>query len=167
MAIPTNPPPRRFAERTGRDVWTFSGPFAYLESVQAAGSVAAPLLAGASFTLVALVLQSPSPFGRWQNVSLLLFVAAWRKSSPSSRLPGPAATWQHRTTSGSGSRTISSIAGSVLPNGSSNISGSTTSARGDGLDERGPGSMPGYRFCWPGSRWEWCRRDPSAPAAGR
>jgi hypothetical protein len=78
MANPTNPPPdsRRFAERAGRDVWTLSGPFGYLESIQAAGSVAAPLLAGASFTLVALVLQSPSPFGRWQNVSLLLFVAA-------------------------------------------------------------------------------------------
>jgi hypothetical protein len=78
MANPTNPPPpsRRFAERTGRDVWTSGGPFGYLESVQAAGSVAAPLLAGASFTLVALVLQSASPFGRWQNFSLLLFVAA-------------------------------------------------------------------------------------------
>lgn len=63
-------------QRTGRDVWTTRGPLAYLESIQAAGSVAAPLLAGASFTLVALVLQSPKPFGRWQDVSLLLFVAA-------------------------------------------------------------------------------------------
>jgi hypothetical protein len=34
------------------------------------------LLAGASFTLVALFLQSPTSFGRWQDVSLLLFVAA-------------------------------------------------------------------------------------------
>src|SRR6185437_14336560 len=76
MANPTNPPPRRFVQRTGRDVWTTSGPPAYLESIQAAGTVAAPLLAGASFTLVALVLQSPTPFGRWQDVSLLLFVAA-------------------------------------------------------------------------------------------
>ena len=63
-------------QRTGRDVWTTRGPLAYLESIQAAGSVAAPLLAAASFTLVALVLQSPKPFGRWQDVSLLLFVAA-------------------------------------------------------------------------------------------
>ena len=38
--------------------------------------MAAPLLAGASFTLVALVLQSQTPFGRWQDISLLLFVAA-------------------------------------------------------------------------------------------
>jgi hypothetical protein len=76
MVNPTNPRPRRFVERTGRDVWTTRGPLAYLESIQAAGTVAAPLLAGASFTLVALVLQSSSPFGRWQEVSLLLFVAA-------------------------------------------------------------------------------------------
>ena len=76
MANPTNPRPQRFVRRTGRDVWTTRGPLAYLESIQAAGSVAAPLLAGASFTLVALVLQSPKPFGRWQDVSLLLFVAA-------------------------------------------------------------------------------------------
>src|SRR3984957_16935100 len=78
MANPTNPPlpSRRFAERTGRDVWTSGGPFGYLESVQAAGSVAAPLLAGASFTLVALVLQSTTPFGRWQDLALLLLVAA-------------------------------------------------------------------------------------------
>jgi len=76
MANPTNPRPRRFVQRTGRDVWTTRGPLAYLESIHAAGTVAAPLLAGASFTLVALVLQSSTPFGRWQNVSLLLFVAA-------------------------------------------------------------------------------------------
>jgi hypothetical protein len=76
MANPTNPRLRRFVQRTGRDVWTTRGPLAYLESIQAAGTVAAPLLAAASFTLVALVLQSPTPFGRWQDVSLLLFVAA-------------------------------------------------------------------------------------------
>jgi hypothetical protein len=76
MANPTNPRPRRFVQRNGRDVWTTRGPLAYLDSIQAAGSVAAPLLAGASFTLVALVLQSQTTFGRWQNVSLLLFVAA-------------------------------------------------------------------------------------------
>jgi hypothetical protein len=76
MANPTNLRPRRFVQRTGRDVWTTRGPLAYLESIQAAGTVAAPLLAGASFTLVALVLQSPIQFGRWQNVSLLLFAAA-------------------------------------------------------------------------------------------
>ena len=39
MANPTNPRPRRFVERTGRDVWTTRGPLAYLESIQAAGTV--------------------------------------------------------------------------------------------------------------------------------
>jgi len=76
MANPTNRRPPSFVQRTGRDVWASNGPFAYVESIQAAGTVAAPLLAGASFTLVALVLQTSTPFGRWQDVSLLLFVAA-------------------------------------------------------------------------------------------
>src|ERR1700733_12727628 len=76
MVNPTNLKPRRFVPRTGRDVWAFPGPLGYLESIQAAGSVAAPLLAGASFTLVALVLQSTTPFGRWQNLALLLLVGA-------------------------------------------------------------------------------------------
>jgi hypothetical protein len=76
MVNPTNSGPPRFVRRTGRDVWTFTGPPGYLESIQGAGSVAAPLLAGASFTLVALVLQSATPFGRWQDLALLLLVAA-------------------------------------------------------------------------------------------
>jgi hypothetical protein len=76
MVNPTNSQHRRFVPRTGRDIWTFPGPPGYLESIQAAGSIAAPLLAGASFTLVALVLQSATPFGRWQDLALLLLVAA-------------------------------------------------------------------------------------------
>lgn len=76
MVNPTNRRPRRYVPRTGRDVWTPAEPLGYLESIQAAGSVAAPLLAAASFTLVALVLQSSTPFGRWENLALLLFVAA-------------------------------------------------------------------------------------------
>jgi hypothetical protein len=76
MVNPTNLEPRRFVPRTGRDVWAFLGPPGYLESIQAAGSVAAPLFAGASFTLVALVLQSTTPFGRWQDLTLLLLVGA-------------------------------------------------------------------------------------------
>jgi hypothetical protein len=76
MVNPTNSRPRRYVPRTGRDVWTFSGPPGYLESIQAAGNVAAPLLAGASFTLVALVLQSTTAFGRWQDLALLLLVGA-------------------------------------------------------------------------------------------
>src|SRR6185437_542531 len=76
MVNPTNRGPRRYVPRAGRDVWTPAQPLGYLESIQAAGSVASPLLAGASFTLVALVLQSSTPFGRWEDLALLLFVAA-------------------------------------------------------------------------------------------
>jgi hypothetical protein len=76
MVTPTNSEPRRFVPRAGRDVWKFAGPLGYLESIQAAGSVTAPLLADASFTLVALILQSTTPFGRWQDLALLLLVPA-------------------------------------------------------------------------------------------
>jgi hypothetical protein len=76
MADPTNFRPRHFEPRTGRDVWASTSPLGYSESIRAAGTVAAPLLAGASFTLVALVLQSGTPFGRWPNLALLSFVAA-------------------------------------------------------------------------------------------
>jgi hypothetical protein len=75
MGNPTNLEPR-YVPRTGRDVWARPNPVGYLESIQSAGSVAAPLLAGASFTLVALVLQSTTPFGRWQDLALFLLVAA-------------------------------------------------------------------------------------------
>lgn len=76
MGNPTNLEPTRFVRRTGRNVWALPSPLGYQESIQSAGSVAAPLLAGASFTLVALVLQSTTPFGRWQDLALLLLVAA-------------------------------------------------------------------------------------------
>jgi hypothetical protein len=76
MGNPTNLEPCRYEPRTGQDVWAFPLPLGYLDSIQSAGSVAAPLLAGASFTLVALVLQSAIPFGRWQDLALLLLVAA-------------------------------------------------------------------------------------------
>src|ERR1700735_3823437 len=76
MVNPTNVQPFRYVKREGQDVWSSAGPPWYLESIQAAGSVAAPLLAGASFTLVALVLQSTTPFSRWQDLALLLLVAA-------------------------------------------------------------------------------------------
>jgi hypothetical protein len=76
MGGPTNLESRRYAPRAGRDVWALPDPVGYLQSIQSAGSVAAPLLAGASFTLVALVLQSTTPFGRWQDLALLLLVAA-------------------------------------------------------------------------------------------
>jgi hypothetical protein len=76
MGDPTNLDPRRYVPRTGRNVWALPNPVGYLESIQSAGSVAAPLLAGASFTLVALVLQSATPFGRWQDLALLFLIAA-------------------------------------------------------------------------------------------
>jgi hypothetical protein len=41
-----------------------------------AASVAGPLLAAISFTLVVLVLQADTPVTRWRDVSLLLFVSA-------------------------------------------------------------------------------------------
>lgn len=66
----------RGAPRTGRDVWTLPGYPGYLDSIQAAGGVAAPLLAGASFTLAALVMQASTPFARWPDLALGCFVAA-------------------------------------------------------------------------------------------
>lgn len=66
----------RGAPRTGRDVWTLPGYPGYLDSVQSAGAVAAPLLAGASFTLAALVLQASTPFARWPDLALGCFVGA-------------------------------------------------------------------------------------------
>ena len=76
MGNPSNLEPRRYVPRTGRDVWALPNPVGYLESIQSTGSLVAPLLAAASFTLVALVLQSATPFGRWQDLALLLLVAA-------------------------------------------------------------------------------------------
>jgi hypothetical protein len=71
----THPDPGS-ASPAGQRAWAAPNPPGFLESIQAAGSVAAPLLAGASFTLVALVLQSATLFARWQDVALLFFVAA-------------------------------------------------------------------------------------------
>jgi len=76
MGNPTNLEPRSYVPRSGRDVWALPNPVGYLESIQSAGSIAAPLLAGASFALVALVLQATTRFGRWQDLALLFLVAA-------------------------------------------------------------------------------------------
>lgn len=60
--------------------WRPPVPMGYLESIQSVGGVAAPLLAGGSFTLAALALQSAVPgseaVSRWPDASLALFVAA-------------------------------------------------------------------------------------------
>lgn len=60
----------------GKNVWEPPELPGYLESIQAAGAFAAPLLATASFTLVALVLQASAPFARWPDLALLFFVGA-------------------------------------------------------------------------------------------
>ncbi|MGI5170981.1 hypothetical protein ACQEU3_42185 [Spirillospora sp. CA-253888] len=60
--------------------WRPPAPMGYLDSIQAVGGFAAPLLAGGSFTLAVLALQSsipgPTAVSRWPNAALLLFVAA-------------------------------------------------------------------------------------------
>ncbi|MER6631253.1 hypothetical protein ABT301_24045 [Streptomyces sp. NPDC000987] len=60
--------------------WRPPVPMGYLESIQAVGGMAAPLLAGGSFTLAVLALQSSVPgpvaVSRWPDASLALFVAA-------------------------------------------------------------------------------------------
>ncbi|MBD3010505.1 hypothetical protein [Streptomyces sp. 5-10] len=57
--------------------WRPPVPMGYLDSIQAVGGFAAPLLAGGSFTLAVVALQSaPGPAGvsRWPNAALALFV---------------------------------------------------------------------------------------------
>jgi hypothetical protein len=66
----------RASPRTGRDVWTKPGLPGHLDSTQAAGGFAAPLLATASFALVALVLQANPSFTRWPDLALLCFIGA-------------------------------------------------------------------------------------------
>jgi hypothetical protein len=64
----------------GHMSWRPPVPLGYLESIQAVGGFAAPLLAGGSFTLAVLALQSSTPgpaaVSRWPNASLALFLAA-------------------------------------------------------------------------------------------
>jgi len=67
---------RNAAQRQGEDVWTVIEPLGYLDSIQAVGAFPAPILAGASFTFAALILQSARPFARWPDLALLGFIAA-------------------------------------------------------------------------------------------
>jgi hypothetical protein len=69
-------PEFRFTPRTGKDVWGAPVLPGYFESIQSAGTIAAPLLATVSFTLVALVLQAATPFTRWPDLALVFFVGA-------------------------------------------------------------------------------------------
>jgi hypothetical protein len=85
---PSLPPSARRARRRvrgplPRNTWEAPIPLGYPGSVQALGGLAAPLLAGASFTMTALLLpaitvDSPgsTPFARWGEIGLTLFVAA-------------------------------------------------------------------------------------------
>lgn len=60
--------------------WTAPMPLGYFASIQNMGGLAAPLLAGASFTMIALLLpvanRSDQRFARWPDVSLMLLVVA-------------------------------------------------------------------------------------------
>jgi hypothetical protein len=64
------------AQRVGTDVWDWDKPLGYLDSIQAVGAFAAPILAGASFTLAALMLQASSSVARWPDIALLCLVGA-------------------------------------------------------------------------------------------
>jgi len=60
--------------------WRPPQPSGYLESIQAVGGFAAPLLAGASFALAVLGLQAAATpataYSRWPDASLAFFIAA-------------------------------------------------------------------------------------------
>jgi hypothetical protein len=72
MASPDTGPPER-SHLSGW--WLPTGGYGAPAALQSVGSVAAPLLAGFSFTLVGLVLTSPERI-RWPDASLVLFTAA-------------------------------------------------------------------------------------------
>jgi hypothetical protein len=66
------PPTARFDAQTS---WGVPDDFGAAAAVQSIGTVAAPLLAGFSFTLLTLVVQNPDDFAE-PGLTLLLFVAA-------------------------------------------------------------------------------------------
>ena len=68
-------PPGGSYGRRDRSPWNVPKPYGAPGALQSAGTVAAPLLAGFSFTLVGLVLTSPGTI-RWPDASLALLTAA-------------------------------------------------------------------------------------------
>jgi len=68
------PPPDEWRDGT-QSPWRLPVAYGSAAALQAIGTVAAPLLAGFSFTLGGLVLSTPDRI-RWPNATLLLFVAA-------------------------------------------------------------------------------------------
>jgi hypothetical protein len=70
------PPPLYGYEARSGSPWLLpKGPHGASAALQSIGTVAAPLLAGFSFTLVALILTSPEPI-RWPGATLVLMTAA-------------------------------------------------------------------------------------------
>lgn len=69
-------PPRRLP----RDTWQPPLPLGYAASIQGLGGFAAPLLAGASFTMAALLLPTLAAdqprFARWPDAAVSLFIAS-------------------------------------------------------------------------------------------
>lgn len=55
--------------------WGAPSPLGHYTALQSAGGIAAPLLAGFSFTMTSVLLTSPGT-SRWQNATLALFVSA-------------------------------------------------------------------------------------------
>jgi len=81
VAAPPGPEPRRDPRAPSSEPWTPwsvpTGPLNLPTAVRSAGTVAAPLLAGFSFTLAGLVLSLiPDGVVRWPDLALLLFVVA-------------------------------------------------------------------------------------------
>lgn len=59
--------------------WKYPEPLGYFGSIQAAGGLAAPLLAGFSFTVLAVILPATTgaqQFNRWPNLTLSLLLSA-------------------------------------------------------------------------------------------
>ncbi len=81
MTGSARPPGRRRSPRPPgpRSPWRPPTPLGYPRSIESAGGLAAPLLAGAAFTMTSIFLQGIGPgpgFTRWPNVALTLFVLA-------------------------------------------------------------------------------------------
>jgi hypothetical protein len=64
------------AERHGRATWSPPAPYGYAETVQSAGMVVAPLLAGFTITLIGLLLGSARSGVRYPDTALTVLVAA-------------------------------------------------------------------------------------------
>jgi hypothetical protein len=74
--VASTPAGRVAAQRTGRDVWAWDHPLGYQDSIQSAGTFAAPILAGASFTLAALLIQASATVTRWPDAALFCLAGA-------------------------------------------------------------------------------------------